>query len=250
MAPEEESGWGYTQHLEDRSGKTHGERPVLGRDRRIQGSVDYGTYGGPAVVIDPEKYPDEFADLYDRVVALAESRAATEAGVPLERLSERERSSAFRGQVLDAVFAVVDQALRYSVAETNALTAGLPDGTKFALNNYLIEGVGVCRQMALVAGTLLEMLKDDGRIFGEVSIERSQEWNPRKEEYSGHQWVRYTNSAGRVFILDVAQGFRGSLESAGRSAQWNYARPEEREATMRGATIRPPEPERGGLAVS
>jgi hypothetical protein len=41
-----------------------------------------------------------------------------------------------------------------------------------------------------------------------------------------------TNASGKVFILDVAQGFLGALERSG-SAQWNYARPSEREALMR-----------------
>lgn len=207
----EPAGWGYTIDAHRAFGSVYDGRPLIGRDTPIQGGVDYGTFPGPAIVVDPAKYPREFAAFYREVID-----RVTYAGV------------VDRGEVLGAVFDVVRSRMQYSAARSDEMAAGQPQGQKVALNVYMDAGVGTCRHMALVAGTLLEMLKEDGHIRGDVSIDRSEQWNPRQERYSGHQWVRYTNARGEVYVLDPAMGYLGHLDGA--KARWNYSRPDERVA--------------------
>jgi hypothetical protein len=219
MSFEHETDWGYTKRARDRHGDTYKGRPLIGRDTVIIGGVDYGTFPGPPIVVDPVKYPDSFQRLFDD----ARQRATVDGALR-------------RGEVLDAVFNVVRESMTYSLEKTRYLgrSVAQPGETvarlddKIALNVYIDRGVGTCREMALTCGALLEMFKAAGHIRGNPSIDRNMQWNPRKADYDGHQWVRYTNAAGEVYILDVAQNFIGSLDDAERSAKWNYARPEER----------------------
>ncbi len=226
----QDDGWEYTHAIKRREGgDTYQGRHIIGRDSALNGGVYTGTYGGEAIVVDTEKYPDEFEELLSDV----RSRIVDKSG--------REQ----RGKVLGAVFDVVSEKMRYSqegvekilgeIAE-NQGRSDFRDGTKIPLNEFILEGVGVCRHQALAAGVLLERLKDDGLIRGQVSVDRSQRWSP-KGEPEGHAWVRYTSHSGAVVILDVAQGYFGPLEdSEGRKRGWDYLRPEEqRERVARNA---------------
>jgi hypothetical protein len=220
MSFEDDTDWGYTVRAQDSYGETYLDRPILGRDRRIQGSVDYGTFDGPAIVVDPVKYPHQYELLYAKVL----DRCMI-AGV------------VHRGLAMHAVFDAVREQMRYSKQDVEALAKWVVAGNssrgqKLELALFLEHGVGTCREMALATGVMLEMLADRGHIRGQVSIDRNQQWDPVGAKIGGHQWARYTNASGKVFILDVAQGFLGALERSG-SAQWNYARPSEREALMR-----------------
>lgn len=93
--------------------------------------------------------------------------------------------------------------------------------------------MGVCRHQALFAGVLLEKLADSGILSGVVSVERNMnKRDTNDDKYDGHSWVRYTNSSGRVFILDVAQQQIAALSdlmaARRRNEQvWDYARPED-----------------------
>lgn len=89
------------------------------------------------------------------------------------------------------------------------------------MDSYIIAGGGVCRHQALLGAYLLEKLIRDGKIGGKVSIDRNSVQN------AGHAWIRYTNSKGKVFIIDQAQKYIGLLNDTDKNGRWFYERPED-----------------------
>lgn len=225
--PEDDPNWSYTQKavdvvsyrqaIERKNGRAG--RETIHRDSPIDGGVYEGTYGGEAIVVDSEKYPDGIDSALDTV---------------MERITKPD-GKIDKGLVFQAVYDVVDAAMRYDAAAVEDIFQqnGGVDHTKIALNQYILDGVGVCRHQALFAGLLLESLQKRGIIRGRASIERNMVRNPNDDQYDGHSWVRYTNSGGEVWILDVAQQRIGKLDDLmlareqGDLAVWDYARPED-----------------------
>ena len=84
--------------------------------------------------------------------------------------------------------------------------------------------MGVCRHQALLCGYLLEKLIKDERISGKVSVDRNF-----VEGLGGHAWARYTTDRGKVYILDVAQNYKGCLgDMTKKQSRWFYERPEDK----------------------
>ena len=192
-------------------------RPTITRDSRIDGGVYEGSYGGEAIVVDSNKMPAIQAALDDIM------RRISPDGTPNKHLA------------LQTVFNYVSTQMQYGRADVEEILqrAGGRDGTKIGLSVYIERGVGVCRHQALFAGVLLEKLADSGVLSGAVSVERNMNRRGTNDDkYDGHSWVRYTNSGGRVFILDVAQqqvAALSDLMTARRRKEkvWDYARPED-----------------------
>lgn len=215
--------WGYTRAAEEALGDTYLGRRLIGRDADVRGGIYFGTYRGEAIVIDPEKYPEEYERYYQEAAELADLGNGVDPSL-----------------VLSAVFTTVESNMSYSqegvertlkdIASDEGKTS-LPDGTKVELSAFMQEGVGVCRHQALTCAALLERFKDEDHIRGDISVDRNQRWSPREEERGGHAWTRYTAHSGIVYIMDVAQGYFGRLENTDADAQWNYMRPEEQEAS-------------------
>ena len=59
--------WAYTVDIK-RAGEAHKGRSHIGRDTPIDGGVYYGTYGGEAIVVDTEKYPEQYEKLLTEVL--------------------------------------------------------------------------------------------------------------------------------------------------------------------------------------
>lgn len=211
------------QQLEMKNDKQ--PRPTIGRDTAISGGVYEGRYGGEAIVVDADKYPALNAALEE-----VKTRITSADGTINKHLA------------LTAVFKYVSEHMKYSkpavrtIFETRARGV---DGTKVALDVYINAGVGVCRHQALFAGALFEGLVKEGILSGRVSVDRNRVKHDNDDEYDGHAWTRYTNSAGEVFIIDVAQERVGPLESfmaarrSGDRRVWDYGR-EEDHAKVRG----------------
>lgn len=226
IAPNDnDESWGYTKQAGEAFGREYGGRSMIKRDSRIEGGVYYGTYGGEAIVVDSEKRPQKYTELLGQV---------TEG-------SRNKQGAIDRSQVLEATFNAVSKNMKYSqegvdkllkeVAQANG-GQEFKDGTKINLSEFLEDGVGVCRHQALATAWVLEKMKDQGYIRGQVSVDRNMTWSP-KGELEGHAWVRYTSNSGKVMILDVAQGYFGTLEeSEGRKHGWDYMRPEEKQARI------------------
>lgn len=205
--------WNYTRSARDVFGPEYGGRLLISRDMPVRGGVYFGAYGGEAIVVDPQKYPEAYHHYY----GLAATRASVDGVIK-------------KGNILQAVFDTVKVEIQYSRPGVERLTANIPDGGKIELSSFMKAGVGVCRHQALACAALLERFQDEGHIGGTTSVDRSTTWNPRKDRHDGHAWTRYTPRSGQVVILDVAQDYFGFLEDVDPAEQWNYLRPEERQA--------------------
>ena len=213
--------WGYTQAIVKKSGETYQGRRLIGRDSPVDGGVYFGTYGGEAIVVDSEKYPEQYDILFKSVI----EKSTVDGKVQ-------------KSKVLQAVFDTVKDGMQYSQEGVDRITRDLPDGDKIELSSFMQEGVGVCRHQALAVAVMLEKMKKEGHISGDISVDRNMQWSPKGEK-EGHAWVRYTGSNGVVGILDVAQN-NGLvlLQDVDPAAGWNYLRPEEqREFIERSAQL-------------
>jgi len=73
------------------------------------------------------------------------------------------------------------------------------------------QGAGNCRHKTLVLAAVLERLQEEGYIHGSISVDRNRSAYRGRP---GHAWVRYTDTDGTIWILDVAHSFNDSLEQA------------------------------------
>ena len=191
--PDAESKYGY-----------HLGRRIIGRDSPINGGVYLG--GGPreAIVVDDTK-SKYLNQIYDEL--LRETASAIQNGT-------------FKNIVLEKVYRKAQQWLPYNLAQTEAIAAPHNNDQKVNIDLFLGAKSGVCRHEALLAGYLLERLGKDGYIGGTASIDRNSVGGK-----GGHAWVRYTNSTGRVYIIDPAQDFIGSLaDILDEDQRWFYNR--------------------------
>ena len=208
--------WGKTSFMERRLGSRlkrrfmglgglyYEGRFVIHRNTRIDGGVCLGSGVREAIIVDSKKYP-----MVNHLYAILRSKI-------------RGRDTA-----LSDVYNLVDETLKYDEAFALEAARRFPD-QKVALDFFIEHRKGVCRHMALLCGVLLEKLCDDRVLGGKPSIDRNS-----IPMVGGHAWCRYTNSAGDVFILDIAQHFLGELDRKERNVKINgynirnYYRPEE-----------------------
>ena len=213
---DEAAGWGY--------GEFDG-RPIIARDTPVNGGVyPVGGTHGEAIVVDDKKYPEELDDVYEEVLSSLNAVAPEKTGVrglrkwirkttPLQARSEQD--------ILENVFDVVSKNLKYDFAATNALAK---DYEKIALNSYINHKVGVCRTQAILVAYIAERLIADGKLEGRISIDR----NDDHVVAGGHAWARYTAPDGRVYIIDPAQRYVGTLENTYNAKnKWDYRRSED-----------------------
>ncbi len=197
------------QRLEDKiSQEIYEGRHIIKRDSPIEGGVYLGGHEREAIVVDSVKYP-LIGQVYDEVKALCFGK---------------DYNSAHPVIVLGIVFNTVKVRLRYSEEETEKIIKerGAVDDRKISLGAFLDEQYGVCRQQALLTAFLLERFIKDGYLKGKVSVDRNS-W-----ALGAHAWCRYTNTDGKVTILDAAQNFIGSLEASLKHSKWDYRREEDR----------------------
>lgn len=215
--------WNKTVWAFDRVEEQHGKqekkgwflgREMIGRDKKINKGVYVGEHGREAIVVDDEKDPN-LNDAYKRLLAL-------------RMRAEKQKGTHFKDGLLQDVFNLTKQIMPVDVRNVNKVTRSfdVPD-TKVYLSTFF-KG-GVCRHQALLAGYILERLKKEGKISGQVSIDRNS------TEQGGHAWVRYTDSQGGVIILDPAQNFIGYLKDVkDGDGKWPY----HRESDLRKRKIR------------
>lgn len=226
----EEVDWGYTKNAEEvrqireqlefEAGK---ERPrhSIGRDTVLSEGVYEGSYGGEAIVLDYENDPELIDDTITAVIHLS---------------TNTQTGKVDKGLILDAVFNTVSERMKYNSSEVDRIFAqdlGGRNGSKISLSAYIEKGVGECRHQALYAGLVLEKLRERNVVSGHASVDRNMVKSGPDGRYDGHAWVRYTNSGGEVYILDIAQKKIGTLEEMTAARQrdpahnWDYRRPED-----------------------
>lgn len=185
-------------------------RPIIGRDRPINGGVYLGEGDREAIVVDDSKDLSLHA-AYSELLAM--------------RYLAQKRGEHFKQNLLNNVWTLTMRLMPYDETNVQRQRSRLhKKNQKISLGCFM--GGGVCRHQALLAGYMLERLGKEGLVRGKVSIDRNS-----IESEGGHAWVRYTNSAGKVFILDPAQRYIGSLhEERIEARRWLYERPEDRDA--------------------
>ena len=87
--PKDPTKWLYTVNAREEFGDTFKDRHLIGRDTPIKGGVYYGVYGGEAIVVDPDKYPEEYDQLLDQVI---EKSRETSLGVFFDAYYQRLRA--------------------------------------------------------------------------------------------------------------------------------------------------------------
>lgn len=88
------------------------------------------------------------------------------------------------------------------------------------LFEFLKNRTGVCRHCVLTCAAIIERMIKKRYIRGEVSVDR----------IGPHAWCRYTTKEGNILILDVAQGYFGTLEKdliTGKAPKHSYFRNED-----------------------
>lgn len=210
-------------HLaETAEGKRFDGRVPIGRDTIINGAdayVDIRSWigGGEAIVVDSQKYPQQFEKLmtsYEQQLHVRGARA-------------KHASEVIK---LRALYETVRGAMQYDLAFVNGLSEkmSIKDSSgkrKVSLNTYLSEGKGVCRHMALSVAWLGGELARQGKLEGTTTAEVNQSLR----DNAAHEWARYTAKDGTVYILDPAQQYFGTLaDSLGQNHSWEYFRPGER----------------------
>jgi hypothetical protein len=219
--------WSYTSKAEDiallrqQQERERGvkERHTISRDSKISGGVYEGAYGGEAIVVDTEKYP-----LINQAVEQV-----------IEKITVGGRID--KGLVLETVYRYVLANMRYDSAAVDKIFAEDckgTDGQKISIDVYIGDGVGECRHQALFAGAILEQLAERGIVGGRASVERNLVKHGPDGKYDGHSWVRYTNSADTVYVLDIAQHKLDTLDNLMQDRRnskdvWDYARKEDHE---------------------
>lgn len=175
-------------------------RPIIGRESPINGGVNFGGHSREAIVIDDT---GEYRPYYDNIyLELLRRRCAV--------------AEEFNSGVLVTVFNLVKENMIYDGEKIKTIETQYFEDQFVNLGELIKEGVGVCRHQALLVGYLVERLKKDGYIQGNISVERN---NIRG--VGPHAWARYVNREGNIIIVDPAQDYCGLLESAPRSA-WAY----------------------------
>ncbi len=117
------------------------------------------------------------------------------------------------------------------------------DHKKINLGAYISEGKGVCRHMALTSQWLGARMKDKypTLLTGEFTVPVNQ----RTSDNAAHEWTRYTTPSGKVYIIDPAQKFVGTLEEimldgSKGATRWEYfankQEKDEHEARLIGGT--------------
>lgn len=181
-------------------------RPIIERDTRINGGINVGTKPREAIVVDDTK-DGILLGAYLVLLGRQRARAAIEGGD-------------FKDKILNEAFDLARELMPYNSYKVDQLNIknGLNNDTKVQLGFYIRNKCGVCRHQALLVAYLLEKLIDEGYLQGSVS------YNRNTMEEGGHGFVRYTNSRGKVIIIDPAQDLGGLIHEIPKDA-WDYRQP-------------------------
>lgn len=126
--------------------------------------------------------------------------------------------------VVEAIYDTVSSTMQYDLAFVDTPPDGM-DQThrKVNLSYYLGSGRGVCRHMALACQWLGSEAAKSNPLLKGGSF--TTPVNQRKSDNAAHEWARYTSADGKVYILDPAQKFVGTLEESVKNTsgdKWEY----------------------------
>lgn len=122
-------------------------------------------------------------------------------------------------EILDEVRAITAATMRYDLDAVEHMSRPhFENQGIIMLTDYIDAGVGVCRQQALLAASLLEYLQDEGFLSGASHVERNHD----REAHGAHAWAVYTQPGEEDVIVDPAQDFIGTREEAAKAGRWRY----------------------------
>ena len=202
--------------IEQNGEKLFADRPHVTRNTTDpEGMVDIRGWGagGEAIVVDSLNRPENaeaYQDLY-------------------EKMRSKLDGTFTKRDVMNAIFDTVSETMSYDLNFTQQLPEGAdPNHRKVNLAYYLGAGKGVCRHMALACQWLgARMTKEYPALFEGGKF--TTPVNQRTSDNAAHEWARYTDKNGTVYILDPAQGFVGTLQEAIHDSEqsirgrWEYS---------------------------
>lgn len=183
-------------------------RRVISRDKPINGGVYLGGSAREAIVVDDSRENSQLLQMYTSFLKDFEKIIAID---PDTLINER----------LKMLFEFVREKMPYNENNVNHINSQLKPDQKVGLERFLGDG-GVCRHQGLFAAYLLEKLITEGKMSGQVSVDRNY-----VPGLGGHGWARYTAANGEVYIIDAAQQYVGKLREIKPGIQWFYNRPNE-----------------------
>lgn len=217
-----QSQWDHTKIADERAERKNIALtfPSLGRDTPIDRHEYIGTQR-ERVVIDTASDPDLRAFADDFIVRVTR---------------EINRGGETRQFLLPLAYELVNT----EIPTNSQLAADV--GSRFADMpvplGFFVKNGGVCRHKNLALGLLLEIAKQNQWVSGKVSVDRAT------TERGSHAWVRYTNSAGEVAILDtLLQRQPIKLRDVdqdiknGKEVKFDYRRPEDKNPVKRALHI-------------
>lgn len=96
-----------------------------------------------------------------------------------------------------------------------------------ALSQFMSSGRCEAHHMTLAAAALIDLEVPGLSVSVETGIRLNQK---QPDDREVHTWVRYREPRSRkVYIIDPAKGYCGTLEDSVEKADWDYLRPEDEE---------------------
>lgn len=180
------------------------DRRVIGKDTPIDKGVYLGEGAREAIVVDL-KNSQPIKDLYVEGVKRVRNRIRTIDKLEALYQVVREAFPILKSHQVDDVLKELD----------------VKKDVKVDLSEFIKRGIGSCRHMALSVGVLLETFINDGLLEGKVSIDRN-----KVPGEGSHAWCRYEDKNGKVYVIDVAKQYVGTLGAG--LWNWPYNRPEDK----------------------
>lgn len=179
-------------------------RLIIGRDTPINGGVYGGAGAREAIVVDDRTDGgvlfESYIDLYAQL-ATNWSGELKKSGVP---------------NFLCKIYETVRGKMAYDNEKLDMLLADKQNDAEVHLSYFIQNKIGICRHQALFVAYLLEKLIQEKKLHGKVSVDRNS-----VAFMGAHAWARFTTADNKVFIIDPAQGYVGTLADVSNSA-WFY----------------------------
>ena len=194
----------------------YGKEVINRNTNGVNGKIDLGyLHSALPILVDAES--PQISALYDHLQADISLRKAS-----FGRYFTDKRA-------LEQVKTLVSDTLSYDIDETLQIDkrySNLPD-EPLNLSKFVDAGVGVCREQALLAASLIESLCSQGLLRGQVGVERNVNVMVDKADTGGHEWAvfRVDDNHDHDIIVDPAQNYVGPRKHNRRDIHWDYEIP-------------------------
>jgi hypothetical protein len=204
VADFDQRGW---LSIDDQERPTVYGRAIIGRNSKTVKDSIYATRNSEMILVD-DKTPIVKQTVEEALQLVAETGQA--------RLTLRDKLTLMN----QAVFLT----MRYDLSAVNQV-CDAKRGQIVPLSQFIQQGIGVCRQQALLAALILEEAVTRGVLpDGEVHVERNVDMQVTPDG-SGHAWAIYRPKDGKDFVVDPAMKITGTRKEAGAKTKWRHYLP-------------------------